>query len=64
MMEIGHATAGDPDVVAKFLEAQVDESEINYLVGQFAFGDLSLAESLRSVELFRKHVMPKLKGTN
>jgi alkanesulfonate monooxygenase SsuD/methylene tetrahydromethanopterin reductase-like flavin-dependent oxidoreductase (luciferase family) len=64
MMEIGHATAGDPDGVATFLEAQVDESEINYLVGQFAFGDLSLAESLRSVELFRKHVMPKLKGTN
>jgi alkanesulfonate monooxygenase SsuD/methylene tetrahydromethanopterin reductase-like flavin-dependent oxidoreductase (luciferase family) len=63
MMEIGHAIAGDPDQVEKFLQAQIDESAINYLVGQFAFGDLSLAESLRSVELFRRHVMPKLEET-
>ena len=60
MMTIGHATAGDPPEVLKFLQTQIDESAANYLVGQFAFGDLSLAESLRSVELFRKHVMPKL----
>jgi alkanesulfonate monooxygenase SsuD/methylene tetrahydromethanopterin reductase-like flavin-dependent oxidoreductase (luciferase family) len=60
MMEIGHATAGDPDEVTKFLQAQIDESAANYLVGQFAFGDLSLGESLRSVELFSKCVMPRL----
>jgi alkanesulfonate monooxygenase SsuD/methylene tetrahydromethanopterin reductase-like flavin-dependent oxidoreductase (luciferase family) len=63
MMEIGHAIAGDPDEVAKFLQAQIDESAANYLVGQFAFGDLSLAESLRSVDLFRKYVTPKLRQT-
>jgi hypothetical protein len=33
----------------------------NYCVGQFAFGDLTLAETLRSVELFRREVMPPLK---
>ena len=60
MMEIGHATAGDPDEVTKFLRAQINESAANYLVGQFAFGDLSLSESLRSVELFSKYVMPRL----
>lgn len=60
MMEIGHAIAGDPGQVYQFLQAQVDESGANYLVGQFAFGDLSLAECLRSVQLFRKAVMPKL----
>ena len=60
MMEIGHATAGDPDEVTKFLRAQIDESAANYLVGQFAFGDLSLGESLRSVELFSQYVMPRL----
>jgi alkanesulfonate monooxygenase SsuD/methylene tetrahydromethanopterin reductase-like flavin-dependent oxidoreductase (luciferase family) len=64
MIEIGHAIAGDPDDVEKFLQGQIDQSAANYLVGQFAFGDLSLAESLRSVELFRKHVMPKLSGNN
>ena len=60
MMAIGHAIAGTPAEVLTFLQAQIDESAANYLVGQFAFGDLSLAESLRSVELFRKYVMPKL----
>ncbi|HEX2933671.1 MAG TPA: LLM class flavin-dependent oxidoreductase [Candidatus Binatia bacterium] len=60
MMERGQAVAGNPETVTKFLQDQLDESASNYLVGQFAFGDLSLAESLRSVELFQKHVMPKL----
>ncbi len=63
MMEIGHAVAGDPKTVTKFCQQQVDASELNYLVGQFAFGDLSLAESLRSVQLFQEHVMPKLNAT-
>jgi alkanesulfonate monooxygenase SsuD/methylene tetrahydromethanopterin reductase-like flavin-dependent oxidoreductase (luciferase family) len=63
MMNIGHAIAGDPETVTKFLQNQVDESAANYLVGQFAFGDLSLAETLRSVELFRRYVMPKLNAT-
>jgi len=46
-----------------FLQSQLDESAANYLVGQFAFGDLSLAESLRSVELFTRLVMPALRAT-
>jgi alkanesulfonate monooxygenase SsuD/methylene tetrahydromethanopterin reductase-like flavin-dependent oxidoreductase (luciferase family) len=60
MMERGQAVAGDPETVLRFLQRELAESASNYCVGQFAFGDLSLAESLRSVELFRKHVMPKL----
>ncbi len=64
MMERGQAVAGDPDSVTKFLQAEIDESAANYLVGQFGFGDLSLAESIRSVELFRKHVMPRLTSNN
>jgi alkanesulfonate monooxygenase SsuD/methylene tetrahydromethanopterin reductase-like flavin-dependent oxidoreductase (luciferase family) len=60
MMERGQAVAGSPDTVTKFLRAELDESATNYLVGQFAFGDLSLVESVRSVELFNQHVMPRL----
>jgi alkanesulfonate monooxygenase SsuD/methylene tetrahydromethanopterin reductase-like flavin-dependent oxidoreductase (luciferase family) len=60
MMEIRQAVAGNPETVRKFLQAQLDESAANYLVGQFAFGDLSLEESLRTVELFKTEVMPKL----
>jgi len=64
MMAIGQAVAGNPETVTNFLRAQVDESATNYLVGQFAFGDLSLEESLRSVQLFHRYVMPELSDVN
>jgi alkanesulfonate monooxygenase SsuD/methylene tetrahydromethanopterin reductase-like flavin-dependent oxidoreductase (luciferase family) len=64
MMGIGQAVAGNPETVLKFLQAQLDESAANYLVGQFAFGDLTLAESLRTVELFKNEVMAKLTAIN
>ena len=60
MMEIRQAIAGTPETVREFLQSQLAESGANYLVGQFAFGDLAPAETLHSVELFRKHVMPAL----
>ena len=63
MMELGQAVAGNTQTVYRFLQREVDESAANYLVGQFAFGDLTLAESLRTVELFQKQVMPKMKGS-
>ena len=64
MMAIGQAVAGNPDTVRRFLQAQLDESAANYLVGQFAFGNLTLAESLRTVELFKREVMAKLNGNS
>jgi len=63
MMAIGQAVAGSPETVRKFLQAQVIESAANYLVGQFAFGDLTLAESLRTVELFKNEVIPNLSAS-
>ena len=56
----GRGIAGSPATVAAELRAQLDESGANYCVGQFAFGDLSREEALRSIELFARHVMPAL----
>lgn len=56
----GKGVAGSPARVADFLSAQMRESGCNYLVGQFAFGDLTLAELMRSLDLFRTRVMPQL----
>ena len=56
----GQGIAGGPGTVQAFLEAQLETAGANYLVGQFAFGDISLDEALRSVELFSEHVMPGL----
>ena len=58
----GQAIAGSPDTVRAFLARQVEDSRANYIVGQFCFGDLTLGEMLRSVELFAAHVMPALHG--
>ena len=60
VIDEGRGIAGTPETVAAYLAPRIAESGINYAVSQFAFGDLSLAESLRSVELFGKEVMPRL----
>jgi alkanesulfonate monooxygenase SsuD/methylene tetrahydromethanopterin reductase-like flavin-dependent oxidoreductase (luciferase family) len=56
----GKGVAGSPDTVARFIRAQMDESQCNYLVGQFAFGDLSAPELATSLHLFQNRVMPQL----
>ena len=47
---------------ARLLAPQLAESGSNYLVGQFAFGDLTLDEMLNSVALFARDVMPALRA--
>jgi alkanesulfonate monooxygenase SsuD/methylene tetrahydromethanopterin reductase-like flavin-dependent oxidoreductase (luciferase family) len=61
LAEAGQGVAGSPKKVEAFLRSELKESEATYLVGQFAFGDLSFAECLRSVELFTREVMPALR---
>ena len=58
----GQGFAGSPASMTKWLRAQLDETGTNYVVGQFAFGDLSPEECRRSVELFARHVMPALRS--
>ena len=54
--------AGSPKTVTAWIEKQMREIGANYLVGQFAFGDLSEKEVLTSIDLFSKHCMPALRG--
>ena len=58
----GQAIAGSPETVRAFLAAQIEDSKANYIVGQFCFGDLTLEEMLRSVELFATKVKPALQA--
>jgi alkanesulfonate monooxygenase SsuD/methylene tetrahydromethanopterin reductase-like flavin-dependent oxidoreductase (luciferase family) len=60
LAELGQGIAGTPDTVAVLLRAQLAATGSNYCVGQFAFGDLTFEETLRSIELFAHHVMPQL----
>jgi alkanesulfonate monooxygenase SsuD/methylene tetrahydromethanopterin reductase-like flavin-dependent oxidoreductase (luciferase family) len=49
--------AGSPDSVRAFLAVQA-ATGINYFVSWLAFGDLTLRESMHSLDLYAKHVMP------
>jgi alkanesulfonate monooxygenase SsuD/methylene tetrahydromethanopterin reductase-like flavin-dependent oxidoreductase (luciferase family) len=61
LVERGQGIAGSPATVSAFLAAQLAETGCNYVVGQFAFGDLTLDETLRSIDLFAREVMPALR---
>ena len=60
LAEVGQGVAGSPQSVAAFLRRELAETGSNYCVGQFAFGDLTLGETLHSIELFAQEVMPRL----
>ena len=60
-METGVAIAGTPAQARAKITALAAESGVNYLVCRMAFGDLSYAESARTVELLTREVLPALK---
>ena len=60
LAEAGQGVAGSPQTVADILRRELAGTGSNYCVGQFAFGDLTLAETLHSIALFAQEVMPQL----
>ena len=56
----GLIAAGSPKTVRDYLANFIDESGINYLAVRIAFGDLSLEQSLHSLDLLTEHVFPDL----
>jgi hypothetical protein len=61
LAERGQGIAGSPITVAEFLGRELRATDCNYVVGQFAFGDLTLEESLQSIGLFAGEVIPLLR---
>lgn len=53
---------GSPATVTRMLREEAEIAGVNYIVGQFSFGDLSEAETTRSVALFASEVMPALRS--
>jgi alkanesulfonate monooxygenase SsuD/methylene tetrahydromethanopterin reductase-like flavin-dependent oxidoreductase (luciferase family) len=58
--DAGLIIAGRPQEVLERLMHEVTSSGVNYLLARFAFGNLSLKQSLQSTELFAQNVMPAL----
>jgi alkanesulfonate monooxygenase SsuD/methylene tetrahydromethanopterin reductase-like flavin-dependent oxidoreductase (luciferase family) len=63
LMEINNGVAGSPKTVRDFIAAEQEATGINYFVSWLAFGDLTLEESLSSVDLFGRKVMPEFAST-
>jgi alkanesulfonate monooxygenase SsuD/methylene tetrahydromethanopterin reductase-like flavin-dependent oxidoreductase (luciferase family) len=55
---LDNGVAGSPKTVRDFIAADIAATGANYLLSWFAFGDMTPAEQLRSVELFGREVMP------
>jgi alkanesulfonate monooxygenase SsuD/methylene tetrahydromethanopterin reductase-like flavin-dependent oxidoreductase (luciferase family) len=58
----GQIIAGSADTVLDLIASQASEAGLNYFLTRFAFGDLTLEESLRSIELFHSKVQPHLEN--
>ena len=58
LQELDNGIAGSPATVRRFIEEEMAASRFNYFTPWLAFGDLTLEETLRSIELFSKEVMP------
>jgi alkanesulfonate monooxygenase SsuD/methylene tetrahydromethanopterin reductase-like flavin-dependent oxidoreductase (luciferase family) len=56
----GLVIAGSPATVRDLLTEQMEQVGATYLLARFAFGDLSLTESMVSAELFAAEVKPAL----
>lgn len=50
--------AGSPETVRRYIAATVEQTGINYFVGDMAFGSLPYEAASRSIELFANDVMP------
>lgn len=61
VMDAGRGVAGSAATVSEFLRRFIATSGVNYIVGQFAFGDLGTEDTLRSIERFGREVMPAVR---
>ena len=58
LIALNNGVAGSPATVRRFIEAEIAANGCNYFVPQMVFGDMTLTESLRSIELFGNEIMP------
>jgi alkanesulfonate monooxygenase SsuD/methylene tetrahydromethanopterin reductase-like flavin-dependent oxidoreductase (luciferase family) len=62
LVALNNGVAGSPATVRRFIEAEIAANNCNYFVPQMVFGDMTLQEAMRSIELFGREIMPVLTG--
>lgn len=63
-IEMGTVICGTPEQVTEGIRRQGEELGINYMINYMFFGTMSLADALRSLQLFRTEVMPAFAQTD
>ncbi|HEX5959239.1 MAG TPA: LLM class flavin-dependent oxidoreductase, partial [Hyphomicrobiaceae bacterium] len=58
LLAAGAAFAGTPAAARAYVEEQIATSGANYFICDITFGDITLPEAMRSVELIGREVMP------
>jgi alkanesulfonate monooxygenase SsuD/methylene tetrahydromethanopterin reductase-like flavin-dependent oxidoreductase (luciferase family) len=58
LLAAGGAFAGTPEGARRYIAEQTETATANYFICSLAFGDMMLDESLRTVELMAREVMP------
>jgi alkanesulfonate monooxygenase SsuD/methylene tetrahydromethanopterin reductase-like flavin-dependent oxidoreductase (luciferase family) len=58
----GAAFAGTPAAARSHIAEQIETSGANYFICDITFGDITLGEAMRSVELLGREVMPHFAG--
>jgi alkanesulfonate monooxygenase SsuD/methylene tetrahydromethanopterin reductase-like flavin-dependent oxidoreductase (luciferase family) len=59
----GHkVVAGSPDTVREYFEQYVSEGAVNYIIVNMPFGDMTMDEANRSLDLFIDEVMPAVRA--
>ncbi len=54
----GHCVVGTAPMVREVLGREIEEAGVNYLLGRFAFGDLTLETSMQTVANMQREIMP------
>ncbi len=61
LLGTGHAVAGSAATVRDQLSRQLEEGNLNYLIGSFMFGSMPHADAVASIKRFASDVMPALR---
>jgi alkanesulfonate monooxygenase SsuD/methylene tetrahydromethanopterin reductase-like flavin-dependent oxidoreductase (luciferase family) len=61
LLATGHAVAGSAETIRDQLSQQLEEGNLNYLIGSFMFGNMPHADAVASIKRFAADVMPALR---
>jgi alkanesulfonate monooxygenase SsuD/methylene tetrahydromethanopterin reductase-like flavin-dependent oxidoreductase (luciferase family) len=61
LVQSGYMIAGNPDNVARQIQAQMDQVGADHFMGMFHIGNLAHDKVISSLDLFKKEIMPRLK---